>query len=364
MIKLDGNYGEGGGQIARTALALSTLFGEPFEIVDIRKGRCKAGLKPQHLTCITALQELCGAKVDGAELGSCVLRYEPGRIKPQTLSIDIGTAGSITLLLQSLLFPCFFSDKKIRLKIKGGTDVAWSMPFDYFNEILVPHLAKFCKSIDVKLLKRGYYPKGNGLVDITVKPEYKIYNYDNYAEFIGDVSRNVPDINLIEQGKLSLVKGVAHASSGLQKAEVAERMARAAKHALIKLGIPVKIRTEYQDTMSDGCGITLWGVFSKNEDVNHLNPIRIGADSLGEKGKKAEIVGKEAAERLMNEMNYKAPVDEYLADNLIPWLVFGGKMKLAKVSNHCLTNIYTVEQFLGKMFKVDNKSRLITVSHE
>lgn len=362
MIRLDGNYGEGGGQIVRTALALSTLTGQAFEVTDIRRGRCKGGLKAQHLTCITALQELCDAKVEGAEIGSETLKYEPGKLKAKTLKIDIGTAGSITLLLQSLLFPCFFADKKIRLKIKGGTDVNWSMPFDYFNEILVPHLAKFCKSTKVKLLNRGYYPKGCGEVDILVTPKFNINNYNNYAEFLENVSKKTFNIDLIEQGDLSLVKGVAHASKGLQKAEVAERMSRAAKHSLLKLGVPVQIRTEYQDTLSDGCGITLWAVFSKNDDVGYVNPVRIGADSLGERGKTSEIVGAEAAERLMNEMNYKAPVDEYLADNLIPWLVFGGKMNVAKVSNHTLTNIYVVEQFLGKLFEVDHKSKIISVS--
>ncbi|MEA3430666.1 MAG: RNA 3'-terminal phosphate cyclase [Nanoarchaeota archaeon] len=353
MIKLDGNYGEGGGQIARTALALSTLFGEPFEIVNIRKGRKSPGLKAQHMTCINALNNICGAKVEGVELGSMSLKYEPGKIKPGTYTIDIGTAGSITLLLQSLLMPCFFAGKKVRLKITGGTDVSWSMPFDYFAEILVPHLRKFCKSIDVKLLKRGYYPKGNGVVDIDIRPRYNVYNYNNLVEFIDSVSNDVPNIDLMDQGKLTLVKGVAHASRGLQKNDVAERMARAAKHKLLSLGVPVRIRTEYQDTFSDGCGITLWGVYSKKGDVSYTNPVRVGADSLGRIGKKSEQVGTEVAERLLYEINLKSPVDEFLADNLIPWLMFGGRMKVSKLSQHTLTNIYAVEQVLGKMFKVE-----------
>ncbi len=361
MIKLDGSHGEGGGAIVRLALALSTLLGKPFEVSDIRKERNVPGLKAQHLTCITALQKLCNAEVEGAELGSSFLKYVPGRIKPKTLNIDIGTAGSITLLLQSLLLPCFFAGKRVRLRIKGGTDVQWSMPFDYFNEVYVPHIAKFCKSIDVKLLKRGYYPKGNGLMEIAVKPLFDIYSFDNYAEFIEQVSAKVQDINLIAQGRLSLIKGVAHSSRGLQKKNVAERLARGARQALGKFDVPVKIRTEYQDTLSDGCGITLWAVFSSKGDVNYFNPVRLGADSLGRPGKIAEAVGKEAAEMLAKAIESNAPVDEYLADNLIPWLIFGGKYKAARLSKHTLANIYTVEKFLGQLFKVDKEQNVIAL---
>ncbi|MBW3015112.1 RNA 3'-terminal phosphate cyclase [Candidatus Woesearchaeota archaeon] len=361
MLKIDGNYLEGGGQIVRTALAISTLTGIPFEVDNIRKGRCKPGLKQQHLTCITSLQKLCNAKVEGDELGSSYLKYEPGTIKPKTLSIDIGTAGSITLLLQSLLFPCIFAGKKIRLKIKGGTDVTWSMPFDYLQHILIPHLQKYCESINVKLLRRGYYPKGGGSVEIEIKPKFSIYNYNNYAEFIEDVSKKVKPITLTQQGHLIQVKGISHAAKQLQESQVAERQAKSAKQALSKLNVPVSIRREYQDTLSPGSGITLWAIFSLDKsEIDFNNPIRIGSDSLGERGKRSEIIGREAAERLLNEINYKAPVDEYLADNLIPFLIFGGKFKAAKISNHALTNIYTVENFFGRMFDVDNKQRIIS----
>ena len=143
MISLDGNYLEGGGQIVRTALALSTITGKEFEVKGIRKGRCSSGLKNQHLYCVKALQQLCNAKVEGDKLGSEYLKYTPGKLEGKQISVDIGTAGSITLFLQALLLPCIFADKKVRLKIKGGTDVKWSMPLDYFREILFPQLTKY-----------------------------------------------------------------------------------------------------------------------------------------------------------------------------------------------------------------------------
>ncbi len=280
MIKLDGNHLEGGGQIVRTALALSTITGKEFEVDNIRKGRKSPGLKNQHLYCVKALQELCNAKVKGAELGSEYLHYKPGKISGKTISIDIGTAGSITLLLQALLLPSMFSDKKVRLKIKGGTDTKWSMPVDYFREILLPQLRKYA-DINFKLERRGYYPKGDGKVDIKIKPKQ-------------DKSKK---IEIMEQGYLMHVKGISHASFDLQKAEVAERQSRAAKLLLNKLNVPVQIRTEYVNTASTGSGIVLWAIFSKDKDeIDFNNPIRIGADSLGERGKRAEEVGKEAAE--------------------------------------------------------------------
>ena len=118
MIELNGSWGEGGGQIIRTALALSTITGKPFKINNIRKGRRVSGLKNQHLYCIEALKKLCNADAKGMEIGSEYVEYSPKKIQGKTISIDIETAGSITLLLQALLIPCCFSDKKIRLKIK------------------------------------------------------------------------------------------------------------------------------------------------------------------------------------------------------------------------------------------------------
>src|SRR3989338_6140751 len=135
MLQIDGSHGEGGGQMLRTALALSTLTFRPFEMVNIRKGRCVSGLKPQHLFCIKAIQEMSDARVDNAKIGCDKIMFAPHKMKSSTISIDIGTAGSVTLIMQAVLPAALFGDKKTRFKIKGGTDVKWSMPVDYFSEI-------------------------------------------------------------------------------------------------------------------------------------------------------------------------------------------------------------------------------------
>ncbi len=360
MITIDGSHGEGGGQILRTALALSTITQKPFEIKDIRKGRCDSGLKNQHLFCIKALERLCNAKTSGAFVGSENVRYEPGQIEGKTISIDIETAGSITLLLQSVLLPCFFADKKVRLKLNGGTDVKWSQPFDYFNSVLVPHLRKFA-DIDVKLEKRGYYPKGNGKVDIVIKPKYRLADFRNFDEFHNFLKQNIQKIDLTGQGNLIQIKGFSHASKELEKAEVAERQMKSAKLILSKLNCPVNISMQYYDALSTGSGITLWAMFSKDNDVDKENPIVLGSDSLGEQGKRAEIVGKEAAEKLIEQINSKAPVDEYLADQILPFMALtGGRIKAARITGHCIANIYVIEQFLGNVFEVDRENKIMS----
>lgn len=353
MISIDGNYLEGGGQIVRTALALSAITGKAFEVHDIRKGRKDSGLKAQHLYCIKSLEQLCSAKTEGTEIGSAYLKFEPGKLKAKDIEIDIGTAGSITLLLQSLLLPCLFVDKRIKLTIKGGTDVWHSMPFDYFKNVFIPYINNFCTNVKINLIRRGHYPKGGGVVEIDIKQKYKLSDFKTFEDFYNSLKNETNKINLADRGQLIKIKGISNATKSLEKANVAERQSSAAKSVLKKYGCPIDILSEYCDSYSDGSAIVLWAVFQ--------NSI-LGADCLGERGKKAEIVGEEAAKKLAEEINSGAAVDEHLADNLIPFLgLFGGKIKTSKISNHTLTNIYVVEKFLDVKFNADEKEKIISI---
>jgi len=364
MIKIDGSYLEGGGQTARTALALSTITQKPFEIYDIRKGRPQPGLTNQHLYCVKALQELCNAEAEGAVLGSTFLKYCPKRIIAKNLNIDIETAGSITLLLQALLPPAIFVSKPITLTLIGGTDVRWSSNFDYFNNILFPQLQRFAK-IEAKLLKRGYYPKGNGKVEIKINPKFKLNDFESFEHFHNHLKQNINPYNLLEQYHLIQIKGISHASINLQNTKVAERQAESAQQILKqKYTIPISMTIQYQDTLSTGSGITLWAIFSRNkDDIDENNPIRLGADALGEQGKRAETVGEEAAKRLIEEIESKAPVDRHLADQILPFMALIGnsRIKVSEITNHCRTNIYTIEQFFGNAFEVDENNKKIIV---
>lgn len=344
MIKLDGSYLEGGGQIVRTALAFSTLTGIPFEVDNIRKGRKNPGLKNQHLYCIRALEQLCDARTQGAELGSEYLKYEPGKIRPKTLNIDIGTAGSITLMMQTVLLPSIFAGK-MRITVKGGTDVSWSMPFDFFRQLLIPYLTDFA-DIDVELIRRGYYPKGGGKVDIKIRPRFQLDS--SFKDMLLAIRKDVPPLDIARQGNLERISGLSHTSLLLEKAKVAERQAKEARKRLAHLDVPIDIKSEYYDTYSPGSGITLFA------ECAHTT---LGADALGERGKPSERVAQDAAAKLIRELDSGAPVDSHMADNLIPILaIIGGAIKVSKVTSHTLTNIYTVENFLGKIFTVDKNT--------
>jgi len=354
MLNINGSYGEGGGQIVRTALALSTLTGIPFSITNIRKARPQPGLKAQHLHCIKALEQLCNARAENAFLGSTKLTFYPGKIQSKTISIDIGTAGSISLLLQSILLPSMFAPGKVRLRIKGGTAGKWAMPFEYFMHVLVPTISLYAE-IEPKLIRRGYYPKGNGFVDIKIIPFYSISEFDSFEQFLKHMQQNAPKINLTEQGKLIAIRGISHASSDLQKNNVAERQAKSAKQTLASLDCPIKIDVEYSNTLSTGSGITLWAIFEHN-DKNYF----LGSDALGERSKRAEIVGKEAAEKLLFEINSKACADQHLADNLVPFLIFGGSVKTSVITEHCRTNVWVCNQFIPNALKIEEKNKTIT----
>ena len=293
---------------------------------------------------------------------STYLKYTPGKIEGKTIEIDIQTAGSIPLFLQSILLPSMFANKPVRLNVIGGTDGKWAASIDYFKEVFLPQLQKYA-GIDCRLIKRGYYPKANGKVELKIKPKYRISDFNSFEEFHNYLQQNAPKINLIEQGYLIQIKGISHSSADLQSSNVAERQAKAAEMALKNCNCPVNIRIEYNETLSTGSGITLWAIFSKSRDeINALNPIILGADALGERGKKAEIVGAEAANNLIKEMESKAPVDGHLADQILKFiaLVSKSKIKTSKITDHAKTNIYAIEKFLGKTFEINEKENIIS----
>jgi len=346
MITIDGSHGEGGGQILRTALAFSALTQQDVRIENIRQNRPASGLKPQHLSCVLASQKLCNAEVKGAEICSKIVEFLPKKIEGQTLSVNIGTAGSMTLLMQSLLLPSFFADKKVRIKLTGGTDVSMSQPVDYFKNVFMPHIQEFCEKIELELGSRGYYPKGNGKIELHIAPKYKLSDYSSFSEFLKDIKTKTNPIKRIEQGNIISLHGISHASNDLKKAEVAERQAKSARILLGKYGVPIKIESEYCETLSTGSGITLWANFSSGAIM--------GADSLGARGKRAEIVGQEAAQNLAEEISSKAPIDHHLGDQLLPFMALtqNSSIKVSKITNHMKSNIHVIEKFLGKCFEI------------
>ncbi|PIN73643.1 hypothetical protein COV20_05465 [Candidatus Woesearchaeota archaeon CG10_big_fil_rev_8_21_14_0_10_45_16] len=349
MIFLDGSHGEGGGALIRTALAFSALTGLTFEVDNIRAGRPQPGLKAQHLAAIKALEQICNGKTNEVNIGSEKLRFVPGKVKRGIYEIEIGTAGSISLVLQAIIPPCLFAPGKITLKISGGTCGKWQASVDYISNILFPQLRRFVEKIELKVLKRGYYPKGNGLVEVEIVPRYH-----SFAEFI-EKRHDLRLYDLKQQGTLEHIKGFINLSKELEEKEVGRRINDSIKPYLKDHDVPITIDVEYADSLSTGGEVLLWAIFSRDGQADYENPLILGSDVLIEKGKRSEDIAKEAADKLKEEISSGAVVDHFLADQLIPYLALlpGSVMKTGKVSDHALTNIHVVERFLPVKFEVE-----------
>lgn len=327
MIVIDGSYGEGGGQILRTSVALSVITGKPVKIIKIRANRPNPGLRPQHLHGILALKELSNAKVKGAEVGSTALEFIPGKTEPKHIRVPVKTAGSITLVLQALLPAMAFTGGSF--EITGGTDVPWSPPVDYLKNVTLFALEKMGLKVELELKRRGHYPKGGGLVTGRVEP------WEERKPLVA-----------LEWGRIERFGGISHATN--LPAHVAERQAKAAKERLEDLySAPAEIETEVSRSLGPGSGIVVWA---------ETDSLRLGGDALGKRGKPAEAVGREAADELIEALTLRKATDKFLGDQLIPFLAFaGGEIGVTEITNHLVTNVWVVEQFLGKTFEVEGE---------
>jgi|Deesub1362A_J573_1020465.scaffolds.fasta_scaffold00272_17 RNA 3'-terminal phosphate cyclase (ATP) len=325
MLELDGSYGEGGGQILRTALALSAITNIPVRIYNIRKKRKNPGLAPQHLKATEVLVELTDAHVSGLEIGSTQLTFEPEHIKPCRKTIDIGTAGSITLLLQCIIPPLLYADEVSNFRVKGGTDVYWSPSWDYYQHITLRAMREMGIRVEGKLVRRGYYPRGGGEVEIIVYPSKPS-------------PKKFERVNECVEGRVHSSKLPLH---------VPERIKRSAFEYLRESGMEASIEIEIGDALSPGCGITLWSGL-------------IGSCVLGARGVPSEEVGRGAATHLLKELESGACVDVHLADQLILYmgLAGGGEFTTPELSGHTLTNIWVVEKFIETSFGVEQTNGL------
>lgn len=350
MIVLDGNHGEGGGAILRSALALSTLTQNPFRMHSIRKRRAKPGLKNQHLSCINSLVELCNANAIHSGLGSETLEFYPSEIKKEAIVIDIGTAGSITLLLQSLIPPILFSNRRVAMKIVGGTDVPHSPPIDYFINVFVPRLETY-GAIRTWVERRGFYPKGGGIVRIDIEGNHEFKN----------TARAQP-ITLISKSKLRWINGKSVASMKLMQKQVAERIRNAARQSLGAVCPHVNIEAQYTAALSEGAVIVLWAGYDNPNAEKQLannNKIILSADLLAQRGVASEQIGAAAAANLLSQMNSPACADSHLADQLVLYMgaiaqMSGRECKLhvSGITEHFKSNVYVAEQFLEVKFRI------------
>jgi RNA 3'-terminal phosphate cyclase (ATP)/RNA 3'-terminal phosphate cyclase (GTP) len=335
LIEIDGSAYEGGGQILRTAGALSAITKKPCRVFNIRKARPKPGLMPQHLLGMRALSQLCQGRIEGDELGSQEIKFYPGETYKEKIFVKIPTAGSIVLASQALIPPALFAPSPVKIVFNGGaTDTFFSPTADYFRYVFLKTLEKMGSKIEMSIQKRGYYPAGTAEAEIIIHPS------------------KLKSVNLTERGPLVKILAISGASELLKDKRVAERQLQGVKEVLGKLKLPIKEEVNYYPTQCPGSQICLVAEFENTV---------IGTDNLGKLGKRAEDIGKEAALELLKEQKSHACSDKHLADQIIPYLALSsGKSQItaSEITPHCRTNIWVVERFLDGKFKIKNNTIL------
>jgi len=343
MIEIDGSMGEGGGQLLRYSVALSVLLGKNLKIYNIRAKRSNPGLRPQHLTAVKTIASLAKAEVEGLKIGSKVVVIKP-RQKPKggKLSIDIGTAGSISLLLQAILPVLFFAKENSEVVIKGGTTVKWAPPVPYMQHVLVKLLKFFGAHAEIELIRRGFYPRGGGIVKARV---FKI-------DFLRSV--NMKQFSFAKE-----IRGISYVAN--LPVHIAKRQAIAAENVLRKTfpQIPLRIDIDHHTpAIGKGTGIVLWAVTDQGI---------LGADAIGEIGKRAEVVGEEAAKKLTDELKMRAAVDEHALDNLIIYMSLAeGRSRIyaRRLTSHAETALKLCKTITGANYKIEKANDGVIVEIE
>ena len=314
FLKINGGFGEGGGQIIRSAIVLSCITKQPIHLENIRKNRKVPGLRPQHLTAIKILQKVANAKVIGAEIGSTELKFIPNNIQSLELVYDVKTAGSISLILQVLIPVVAISQKKLNLTIKGGTDVLWSPSIDYTQYVLREAYSRMGIEFSVKLSKRGYYPKGGGEINLQV--------YPSHVKPISFTERKTNSAKLIcTFSKLSIKK--------------IENQIEEIKNKLTKENFIVETEIKNQETIDSGASLLIYSI-----DEHSI----IGVDALFDK--KTQRFDLDFDKFVKNSLG----VDENLADMLVVPASLGQKkttFQVREITKHLETNLFVTSKITG-----------------
>jgi RNA 3'-phosphate cyclase len=321
FLEIDGSYGEGGGQILRTALTLSVITATPVRVSRIRAGREVPGLRRQHVSSLGVLASVFDCKLRGATEGSQEVSFVPGPPKAERISLDMKTAASITLVLQAVVPAAALSGSRLTLDLVGGTDVPWSPTFDYYAEDVRSALGAVGIRFTAEASRRGYYPRGGGRASVTVEP-----------------CGGLRPLSLTRPSDVRTVHVVSRCA--LLPRGVAERQMASAEAALEAAGIAVAERRVAEET-SDSPGSS---VLVSSVGASHF----VGSDELGARGKPAEEVGQAAALRFAGYARAGATVDDNLADMLVPLLALApgpSTVRAAKASEHLRTSLHTAGLF-------------------
>ena len=341
LIKIDGSYGEGGGQILRTAISVSAITGKPIEVTNIRANRTNPGLRPQHLAGIKIIADLFHAKSENLKVGAEWIRFSPSdKFEGGSIKFDIGTAGSIPLILMTVVPAVSLTNNSLEIEVTGGTDVKASPTIDYIKHIVAKSYLSIGPKFSVDVLKRGYYPKGGGVVQCTVKPCKK----PGTAELLAAGYLEPKIISVCSQLPIHVAKRqVSSALIALEKKDI-----RCSNYT-------VSIET----SISPGSSILVYS-------ASDFGPY-VGGDSIGELGKRAEAVGTEAAIRFLDSTLAQATVDPFLADMLVLPLALSkgrSRYRVARVTQHLLTNLHIVSEIIRCKYSLEQQEGSYVVTIE
>jgi RNA 3'-terminal phosphate cyclase (ATP) len=332
MITIDGSQGEGGGQILRTSLALSLVTGQAFQLEQIRAGRKKPGLLRQHLTAVEAAKTVGTAEVIGAALGSQILDFRPGAVTPGNYRFAVGTAGSATLVLQTILPALLTANGTSTLTLEGGTHNPFAPPFDFLAHCFVPLIRRMGPSIELELRRPGFFPAGGGKFHARIEPVKRLERFD-----------------LLERGNIRVRRARAIISN--LPAQVADRELAVVREQLSWREDECSMHA-VENPVSPGNALLL------EMEAEHVTEV---FTSFGERGRSAEEVASLAAEAASSWLSAEVPVDEHLADQLLlPMaLAGGGSFRTVKPSLHSTTNAAIIQLFLPVEIRFEPETAIV-----
>lgn len=328
MISIDGAEGEGGGQVVRNALALSLVTGQPFRVTNIRGARAKPGLMRQHLTAVEAALTIGGAVCEGALVGSSEIAFTPGRVTPGEYRFAVGTAGSTSLVLQTVLMPLLLADAPSRLVLEGGTHNMKAPPFNFIARAFLPVINRMGPHVSAQLIRHGFFPRGGGRIEVDIMPA------------------KLAPIDRIDRGALQSVSATALFAA--LPSEIAEREINTARKLLPDWPEEAFTVRQLPEEQGPGNALLLEAMFE------HATEIVTG---FGKLGVSAESLAKRAAQRMAGFISSDAFAGPYLADQLLlPFAIAGGgNFTTVTPSQHARTAADVIERFTGQRWVFDQQ---------